>query len=40
MIGACVAANQVLGHLPKVNGDLERLFVEYGVLNGSVQKCA
>ena len=40
MIGACVAANQMLGHLPAINSELQRLFVEYGALSGSLQKCA
>jgi hypothetical protein len=40
MIGACVATNQILGHLPAINGELERLFVEYGHLSGSLKQCA
>ncbi len=40
MIGTCVAANQILGHLPAVNDDLQRLFIEYGALSGSLRKCA
>jgi hypothetical protein len=40
MMGACVATNQILGHLPAVNEDLQRLFIEYGALSGSLQKCA
>jgi hypothetical protein len=38
MIGACVAANQILGHLPAVNPDLQKLFTEYGARSGSLQK--
>jgi hypothetical protein len=40
MIGACVAANQILSHLSAINDDLQRLFMEYGTLSGSLQKCA
>ncbi len=40
MIGACVAANQILGHLPAINSDLQRVFVEYGERSGSLKKCA
>jgi len=40
MIGACVAANQILGHLPAINSDLRKLFIEYGKLSGSLKKCA
>jgi len=40
MLGACVAANQILGHLPAINNNLQQLFVEYAQLSGSLQKCA
>jgi len=37
MLGACVAANQILGHLPAINSDLQKLFCEYGQLSGSLK---
>ena len=40
MIGACVAANQILGHLPGVNDTLQRLFKEYGELSGAARESA
>jgi hypothetical protein len=40
MIGACVATNQILGHLPTINSDLQKLFVEYGARSGSLKKSA
>jgi hypothetical protein len=40
MIGACVATNQILGHLPSINSDLQRVFVEYGERSGALKKCA
>lgn len=40
MIGTCVATNQILGHLPAINGEVGRLFVEYGHLSGSLKQCA
>jgi hypothetical protein len=40
MIGACVAANQILGHLPAINSDLQKLFIEYGQRSGSLKECA
>jgi hypothetical protein len=40
MIGACVAANQILGHLPAINSDLQKVFVEYGERSGALNKCA
>ena len=40
MIGACVATNQILGHLPAINSDLQKLFIEYEQLSGSLKKCA
>jgi hypothetical protein len=40
MIGACVAANQILGHLPAVNDELQKLFVEYGELSGAPRNSA
>jgi Family of unknown function (DUF5677) len=39
MIGACVAVNQVLEGL-SVNDQVRRMFIEYGTLSGSLQKCA
>jgi hypothetical protein len=40
MIGACVAANQMLGHLPAINSELQRLFIEYGQRSGFLKRCA
>jgi Family of unknown function (DUF5677) len=40
MLGACVAANQILGHLPAVNNELQKLFVEYGELSGALRNSA
>jgi hypothetical protein len=40
MVGACVATNQILGHLPAVNSEMQRLFVEYGELSGAFPKGA
>lgn len=40
MLGACVAANQILGHLPAVNDELQKLFVEYGELSGALRNSA
>ena len=40
MLGACVAANQILGHLPAVNAELQKLFVQYGELSGALQNSA
>jgi hypothetical protein len=40
MIGACVATNQILGHLPAINSDLQRLFVEYSARSGTLKKSA
>jgi hypothetical protein len=40
MISACVAANQILGHLPAVNSDLKKVLVEYGERSGTLKKCA
>jgi uncharacterized protein DUF5677 len=39
MIGACVAANQILGHLPTVNDEMQRVFIEYGELSAAFPKC-
>jgi hypothetical protein len=40
MVGACVATNQILGHLPAVNDELQKLFVEYGELSGAQRNSA
>jgi hypothetical protein len=40
MIGACVAANQILGHLPAINGDLHKTYIEYDRLSGAFKKSA
>jgi Family of unknown function (DUF5677) len=40
MIGACVATNRILGHLPAIDSDLQKLFVEYGARSGALKKSA
>jgi hypothetical protein len=40
MLGACVAANQILGHVPAVNDKLQKLFIEYGELSGALRNSA
>lgn len=40
VVGACVAANQILGHLPAVNDELQELFVEYVELSGVMKQSA
>jgi hypothetical protein len=40
MIGACVAVNQILGHLPAINSDLQKVFVEYGDRSDALKKSA
>jgi hypothetical protein len=38
MVGACVAANQILGHLPAINDEMQRVFIEYGELSAAFPK--
>jgi Family of unknown function (DUF5677) len=38
MIGACIAVNQILEGL-SVGDQVRRMFIEYGALSGSLQKC-
>jgi hypothetical protein len=40
MVGACVATNQILGHLPAINSEMQRVFVEYGELSATFPKSA
>jgi hypothetical protein len=38
MVGACVATNQILGHLPVVNDEMQKVFIEYGELSAAFPK--
>ena len=38
MVGVCVAANQILGHMPAVNDEIQRVFIEYGELSTAFTK--
>ena len=38
MAGACVATNQILGHLPAVNDEMQKVFIEYSELSAAFPK--
>jgi hypothetical protein len=40
MVGACVTTNQILGHLPAINGEMQNVFLEYGELSAAFPKSA